>query len=269
LSRFHDSESILAIPGNRFQILIPTPPLGGRRNGIRMNEADRRRGVVVTTLPCARLVPEMRRDSSRLMDFPWHPDEARAVLDLPGPWPTVKTKRTEAFEPLDVDHYGNFALVLGHVTKEEPPGFASRCHVLFRLGPGGWESRGGGGGGGGDAFEQRSGRAWADRPFALECGGWSFLGRDAPGLCSLMFLSAPNVATVVVDRREALRRVEVSRGPGFVCAVWVQGDEPTITFLDSVESKLDVLDAVEVRRFVGPHPPPATPPRRRTRRLGH
>jgi len=33
--RFQDSESILLIPQNRFQIPVPTPPLGGRRNGIR------------------------------------------------------------------------------------------------------------------------------------------------------------------------------------------------------------------------------------------
>lgn len=179
-------------------------------------------------------------------------EQARAALDLPGPWPTTKKKRTGAFRPLDVDRFAGVAQVLS-ATRGGGDEFLVEEH-LFREEEGEWLPWGGGGcGGEEDPFTQRADRRWMQEVFSLESHGASW--RDgAERVHRAVLLCAPLVATVIIDRSGDIRTADVALGPGWIGIHWPERIRPTVRAFDFGGSEVGRLGPTELTPPEYPYP---------------
>ena len=169
-----------------------------------------------------------------------------AALDGTGPWPTRSTTRTGPVTVVDVDSFGDFAVVLAATDGEHWRRVGPMLgNWVFHRDAGGWTRLGGGGGGSGtDPLLERHSPHPANRPLQLSGSGGVNVEpekRRGAWVRHAEILCAPNVARVEIDRSNQRRLADTSSGPGWIVALWLKGAEPTLTAYDAQGRQLDVL----------------------------
>jgi hypothetical protein len=162
--------------------------------------------------------------------LPWWWGDSELVLTLiesPGPWPVSVARSNGICVPLDVDRYGDLAMIVafGPLPGVETEGVAGATFAKDRTGT--WRRRNGGGSG--YRSNERS-----HVPDETSCelllkvhAGWGSHPTDA------IFLCGPEVARVDVKRRNSLRTADVSEGPGWLGIIWPPDDPPLVRAYDA------------------------------------
>jgi hypothetical protein len=176
----------------------------------------------------------------------------RSALDQPGPWPTTVVTRTEPVKPVDVDRYGDFALVVAAIDEDADTGRPTLQVRAFKRVADGWEFCGGSGSGSGsDPLDARSSSKMSGTALMSGGSGWSALedGRGKPhGLCHATVLCGSDVVAVTVDRSGDIRRADVSSGPGWLGIVWPEGFEPAVRAFGAAGDEVSALGPEEFRQ---------------------
>ena len=166
---------------------------------------------------------EARRSHACRRLGPWG---AQKALRANKSWPTQKRAAEEAFEPLDVDRYGDLGFVVAsHEGRLRTYWFVDRS--------GRWEYYGGGGTGGSGAFE-RSRRS----PIGADRAIWCSQGGSSGRMRNVVVRCIPDVQIVTVERPEGIRRGDVSAGPGCVGIIWSEEIDPVVKAFSSAGAEI-------------------------------
>jgi hypothetical protein len=155
----------------------------------------------------------------------WWPDyeSVRATIENAGPWPSLFPRSNGRFVPLDVDRYGNCAVVLGfgqnHKGKDVLDFDEFEC-----TGAGLWNRLGGGGSG--HDLGARENVDIAREALHLRIGGnsGSALFEPSAEFGFVVFLCGLEVASVEVRRQLGVRTANVGTGPGWLAVLWTRDD---------------------------------------------
>lgn len=180
----------------------------------------------------------------------------QAALDEDGPWPARTTVRTQDVEVVDVDRYGDLALVTAAIEDGGGDDGPLLMENLFHREEGIWRSLGGSGSGSGsDPLLAR--REWREPQQSLRLSG---PGRHSPGgkrgskdFCHATLNCSPAVSSVIVERPGNRREADVSEGAGWIGIVWPAGSEPKVTALDTAGDQIGVLGQGEFRHCTVRH----------------
>jgi hypothetical protein len=178
-------------------------------------------------------------------DDGWNPLKSKAAVVIAHRWPTPNIAMTGSFGPLDVDRYGDIALVLSAF--RGPSGYEQMYTETFAFDQAtrDWRYRRGSGVGG--LYTDR----WSPprvrpHPHPLEVSPVLVSDPLHRGLFGhVTILCGLDVAMVEVARPGGTRRADVSHGPGWLGVVWPGGDEPMVKAFAADGSQVDALSSDE------------------------
>jgi hypothetical protein len=179
----------------------------------------------------------------------------RVALDRPGPWPVPPGPGGEPVQPLDVDRWSDYALVIAYLDEADGRRLASMQAAVFAAAEAGWVPVGGSGGSVQlEGFTLES--AEPAEPAVLEQHGRGgvrieLAGRPSRWVHHTWIRCSPAAAAIVVERGGDVRRVAFGDVALWIGVAWTDETEPIVRALGAASDELAAIRPAAWR--VRPH----------------